>query len=338
MFTWKNFFIGAGFILSLIIITSLLFVYIVAHQPEIVFSLAFGDSVDEETFNLIILGFDEPFLNVQPNSIARPDVIAVAAIDFTDKTVRILNLPRDTLVYIPAANDYDKLNHAFGHGFRESGDNHFAPRQGLNATFEAVRRLLGGVPVHNYLSLDLGAARNVFEAVGEVGFVVEEEVISNEGEVVFGAGEQLTTSDEIESYIRRRKGLFKSGDLDRIERQQKFINQMVSKLGFFDYLRISNSLLEVWEENFITDLDMRQFFALGVLSLHLSTKRVETYTLTGFDQNFDQNGNNIWYFILDEEERRKTVKEVFGDNTKLDPSQILLKPPALLPGNKFFGS
>jgi len=158
---------------------------------------------DKMTF--ILLGHDEVDRYAH-----RSDTLMVGAVDFYAREIRILSIPRDTLVYIPRYG-FMKVNSAYALG----GD-------------DLVRRTVegfAGVDVDYVISVNYGGFVEVVDSLGGVDVTVERAMHYDDRRgdthIHIDAGDHHFNGEEALNYARFRHDA--AGDLGRIERQQKLM-------------------------------------------------------------------------------------------------------------------
>src|SRR5699024_2468780 len=113
------------------------------------------DYVDPKFDNvsILLMGIDENDKRKE-REIARTDALILATLNKDDKSIKLMSIPRDSLVYIPKVQREDKINHAHAFG-------------GTTATIETVEQVLD-IPVDYYLKVNFNAFVDVIDAIGGV--------------------------------------------------------------------------------------------------------------------------------------------------------------------------
>lgn len=114
-----------------------------------------------EAFNVLLVGYDSA-ANLDPDDpvqIGRQgerfgDVIIVARIDEANETVRLLSIPRDLWVPIAGLGEERKINQAFAVG-------------GAGTLIDTIEDNLG-IPINNFISVDLSGFEGLVEVVDHV--------------------------------------------------------------------------------------------------------------------------------------------------------------------------
>jgi anionic cell wall polymer biosynthesis LytR-Cps2A-Psr (LCP) family protein len=171
-----------------------------------------------EKFNVLLLGLDRRdargiLATGKPYTVERlrrrranSDVIMVAQLDFVDKQIRMVSIPRDTKVRIPRRRGHRKINAAYAYG-RE------------NLSKRVVGKLLG-IEIHRTVVADWRSAKKCIS-------------------LFKGLGLDYNGFSEKEMFWHLRKRSFRRGDFRRIERQQTFMRYALG-----EYLRLYNETRE----------------------------------------------------------------------------------------------
>ncbi len=266
-----------------------------------------------ETVNIALLGFDRSAARDKQYSIYRPDTILIAAINFRSGQVSLVNIPRDSYVKIHGTETGDKINHSYMHGYYRAGEDEDPHESGLKTTLLTIMDFLGGVPLHGYVVLDMDGAEAIVDSIGGIYYDVDVEVRCDfgRGRLLVDEGYQLLDGRQFMDYVRNRAG-FQGGERGRTERQQKIT------LAFFDQMRqVENipkipRLYRAVSANAETELNLAQVIALGFFGLRINLEESETEVFSGSGQLSDRGGQNIWYLVIDEEERVNIIEKIFG--------------------------
>lgn len=170
---------------------------------------------DENSVNVLIIGLDKAS-NRSTYDLHRTDTILFLNINFKDKKVKGISIPRDTLTEIYKVGKWDKINSAFGYGGGEK-------EEGFFYTMETVSKLLGGMPIEYYVGFDLDAVRKVVNILGGVYVNVEVpvKVKTKWVNIDLKPGYQKLNGIETLYYALWRKT--PGGDIDRIKRDKELI-------------------------------------------------------------------------------------------------------------------
>ena len=209
---------------------------------------------------VLLLGVDkfeeetpEGYLNNQ-----QADFLLLLVLDEAGETCTPIQLNRDTMTQIqilgvtgePAGTFTGQLAlaHTYGSGEEDSCEN----------TADAVSMLLGGVKIDHYVGMTMGAVPLINDMVGGVTVTVLDDFSGIddslvEGETVTLQGEQAL------HYVRIRRGLEDSTNLNRMERQQQYLNALTDQIeSLGDDFSPSFSELDQLSQYIVSDCSVQQ--------------------------------------------------------------------------------
>jgi|GEM_PF-674369 len=264
----------------------------------------------EHAVNIALLGFDRGWSREKMGEeLFRPDWLAVFSVDLKTEEVSMVRVPRDAYVPIHGlGGKHDKINHSYFYGYHYGGgeDSH---EDGLSYTLQTLSEVLGGVPVHYYISVDMYSVIELVDAVGGIYYEVEETIYDEHwepGRVLVPEGPQIMDG---KTYLRYLQYRGETGDKGRIERQLDLLEQT------FVYLREEGKISDlpatyrIYRDYVETDLNYTQIAALAYFAKDLEVEKdIHFHTLTGRSQTRD----GIWYEVLNQSERVDVIEEVFG--------------------------
>jgi len=260
----------AGFMMSMATKLALL---------NIFFSLTPTSKFLSET-NVLILGVDTVL------GTHRSDTIMVAHLNPLEKEVKVVSIPRDTLVYIPGIG-LDKVNHTFAHG-------------GVDLTKKTISRFLN-ISIPYYVVVDVSGLAAIIDKLGGIKINVEKRMyyVDYAGNLFVDLypGLQTLNGKQTLGYIRfRHDG---EGDIGRIRRQQKFIRELARQfLSGKNLIRSSRSVFELLS-NINTNLNVQEIVGLYLgMRQAFDLKRIVMTSLPGKDFIVD----GIYYWKPDPEE------------------------------------
>ncbi|NLU36325.1 MAG: hypothetical protein GXX01_04805 [Clostridiales bacterium] len=251
----------------------------------------------EDKLNILLLGLDANEQRYKSMGAFRTDTIILAVIDFTENKVDLLSIPRDSYVKIPGRKERGRVNAAFVYGGGFEGE-------GFATTIQTVSDLLGGIPIHYYAAIDMNVFIEIIDSLGGIYYNVDVPV-ANAG---LEPGFQKLNGKQALAYARHRKTA--GGDIDRVDRQQRLIidilNQLKSANALTKLPDIFNSIKdEIW-----TNLNIRQVASLALFAARLDMSNVNRHMLPGTYLDMD----NISYWGIDQEKKNQLINELFGLN------------------------
>jgi LCP family protein required for cell wall assembly len=149
------------------------------------------------------------------------DVIKVARVNTSAKTVRTLAIPRDLYVEIPGVG-WGKINSAYATAIAASPTRDW--RVAAQSTMDTITQMFG-VSFDGVAQTDMQVFPQIIDAVGGVTIVNPYEV--KDGAWHFPAGELTLTGEDAISFCRTRK---QDGDGARVMRQHLVLEAILVKL------------------------------------------------------------------------------------------------------------
>ena len=299
-----------------------------------VFEEEYGVDVDaafsERTLNIALLGFDRGWnREAYGEYLFRPDMLAVFSINFDTEEVSVVRIPRDSYVPIYGTGGYyDKINHSYFSGYyrAQEGERH---EEGIRTVLQTVRNVLGGIPIHYYVSVDMYSVIELVDAMGGIYYEVEEEIIDKHweiGRVLVPEGPQVMDGKTYLRYLQYRDAAT-AQDQGRMDRQMNLLRET------FIYLRQEGKITDIpatyriYKDYVETDLSYTQIAALAYYALELDISDIDEtlnfYTLQGGGQMKD----GIYYHVLYDSDRREIIKDVFGVEAEPWPRIVLEDSP-----------
>lgn len=259
----------------------------------------------DKIVNILLLGIDYGY--EQSDYISAKDELndchtdanVVVSINKTQKTVKLVSLPRDTLSYVPGVKGIYKLNAAVNCAKDI--------KSGIEKTRGTVSFHLGGVEIHHYAAVDVPALIALGNAIGGIDYDLEMSYTATSGH--YNKGWQHLDGQGIMDYMRARKNAPVGGtDLGRTERQRKMMSAILQKIKSQPSLIFKCvGVLFDKDVNIFTDIGFFDAIGLAAAALRVDMSTIETYVLDGKLQDFYSNFN-----FTDLEARREMLLNVFG--------------------------
>jgi len=244
-----------------------------------------------DNVSVLIMGIDQNKNRVERfGDASRTDALILATLNREEKSIKLLSIPRDTYVYIPEVDRYDKINHAHVFG-------------GTQATIETVEHLLE-IPVDYYVKLNFHAFVDIVDAIGGIEVEVPYEVTESNSyderdSIHLYPGWQTLNGEEALALARTRK---KDNDIERGKRQLEIINAVIDKATSVSSIFKYDEIIEAVGDNMTTNMtfsEMKSFFAYATEGTKLD---VEKLTLEG--SNYQP--GSVYYYQLDENSLEET--------------------------------
>lgn len=181
--------------------------------------------------NILVIGLDPGKEDTGPQA----DSLTLLSFRHEDGALRIINIPRYTLVDISGIQQPERINNAYYYG-------------GVKLLEQTVAKLLG-VTVHHYVAIDTEAFKEMVDVLGGIDVYVETEMNYEdpEGELYIHIpkGFQHMDGETAQQYLR-----FTSDDLGaygRGKRQQAFMKALYNRMLQPDMAVKLPLLMDVWQ-------------------------------------------------------------------------------------------
>ncbi|MBS7316005.1 MAG: LCP family protein [Clostridiaceae bacterium] len=225
------------------------------------------------------------------------DTIVVATFDTNQKSVAILNIPRDTISR--AANgETHKINSAYGRG-------------GMDRLITEVKNLVG-YEVNRYVIVNFSAFTRIVDAIGGIEVDVPEDMYKNTGDMLIDlkAGRQLLDGEHALMLMRYRG--YANADIDRIGVQQQVYKAVIEQLATPATILKLPSLTSIIAQNVQTDMTVGELIWIGTNYVTMNTDDVVTNTIPHTASYI----NNISYVLPSESEILELVNEYYNPYTE----------------------
>lgn len=260
-----------------------------------------------DNVSILIMGVDEnDHRDNKGNS--RTDTLILATLNKEEKSVKMLSIPRDSLVYIPERGYEDKINHAHYFG-------------GPKSTVETVENLLD-IPVDYWVKLNFNAFVEVVDALNGINVEVpyefkESNSMDKRDAIHLLPGMQLLDGEEALALARTRKH---DSDVERGKRQLQIIKSVLDKAISVQSIMKYDDIIRAVGENMSTNMkfdEMKSFIAYGTNGSNLG---IDSFTLEGTDYWPDK-----YYWLIDEEALGET-KTILKDHLEINDNQSPEEP------------
>ncbi len=243
-----------------------------------------------ERINILVLGVDAAQRSDIGGFIpSRSDTVLLVSVDPLTTEVNALFIPRDTRVEIAGRPTKEKISHAHAHG-------------GIERAIDTVTNLLD-VPIHYYVRLDFSGFAEIVDAVGGVRLTVEDDMEYEDPTqdlyINIPAGEHDMDGETALNYVRFRNG----SDIERIERQEKFIHRFVEQVLAIRSIQNVTDLARSVSTHVDTNLPPSRIVSLSKKALSMSTDDVDMEMVPGSADYLD----GISYWFPDEAKKEELV-------------------------------
>lgn len=195
--------------------------------------------------NILVLGVDTFTGN------SRSDTIMVVNVNRVTKKIGLLSVPRDSRVNIKGKG-FQKINHAYAYG-------------GVELAKETLSEFLQ-IPIRYHVVLNLDGVKGLIDDIGGVEVDVDKRMyyVDKAGDLYIDLkpGKQILDGKTATSFLRYRHDV--QGDITRIDRQQRFIKAVISKMLLPQNLIRLPKLISDKDKYVDTNLSVSQILGLSV--------------------------------------------------------------------------
>ncbi len=253
------------------------------------------DQVDSDRINFLVMGLDDDK--------TRADTIMMISVDASNKSVKLLSIPRDTKVTV--AGKSIKINSTMGYKRREE------------LMIETLRKLTG-MPIHYYVEIDFEGFKDIIDVLGGVDYNVpynmDYDDPAQDLHIHLKKGMQHLDGQKAHDFVRFRHnndgsapGLYALGDPGRIDAQQNFLKELLRQKLQPQYLAKAPELIEKVYQYVKTNFSLSDSLRFVGFLRDFSNTSLETYVLPG-----EAIKEFTWYYVHDPVKTRELVRTTFG--------------------------
>lgn len=230
-------------------------------EPEVAFP-------GRDSITILVMGADEDRDNRKRvvRKAARTDTIMVARVDFRNKRVDAISIPRDTLVRIPK-HGWGKINSAYALG-------------GAELAIRTVGQLLGDLQIDYAAVLNYQGFKRMVDLIGGVYLYVEKPLHYDDNwgdlHVHLPKGWQWLDGEKALGFVRYRHS---DSDLHRIERQKVFLNAAKERLKKPQVWLQLPHLLNEAQKSIESEFTYEQMLALAYFAKSIPQPNIRVETL-----------------------------------------------------------
>ncbi|WP_054739455.1 LCP family protein [Cellulosilyticum ruminicola] len=271
----------------------------------------FNKPLDPINKNVAVFGVDKDGY--------RTDVIMVMNFNSVTNKVKIVSIPRDTMVNWDEAQR-DKLREYTGKYAYTTKINEMSSYSGIeyirDFTIEEMEDILD-INIDNYVIVTTDAFRELVDAIG--GVEVEVPALSDGSGLHYDdnyqdlhihlePGIQTLYGKDAEGLVRFRKG-YAEGDVGRIKTQQVFLDALADKLLSPSTFIKLPQIASVVFDTVTTDMSLTQMTGYLKYFKNFNRENIAFYIVPG-DSEYT---NGKWYYIIDDSALPAFRNEVFHD-------------------------
>lgn len=261
-----------------------------------------ADSSCDEICNILFMGLDD--------AAGLCDVMMLIGVNFTDRSVAVAQLPRDTYAKYTEAS-YKKLNGAYRAlgGARETADF-------ISECFE--------IEIHRCVCIRLDTLGRIVDALGGIDINIPFDMKYSDAEqglyIDLKKGITHLDGDAAQQFVRYRSGYF-NGDLGRIDAQKLFMSSFFARLTE-SFSPVTLAKLVGALKGVETDFEMSEISSMATRALEMSTDNLFMLTLPGKEAIAKKSGAG--YYVLSASAMAEVLQKYFGGNGGFDSEMKFL--------------
>ena len=213
----------------------------------------------------------------------RTDALMVATMDTKDKTINVMNIPRDTMCNNTATGASKKINAAYGMDTGGKGGN-------IEQTSKEIERLMGFRP-DKYVIVNFDGIAAIVDAIGgvdyDVPFDMKYDDPSQNLHIDLKKGQQHLDGKQTVGFLRWRHNndytvQYTNGDEGRVENQQKFLKSLAGQVLQIKNVTKIRSIAEAVFKNVKTDFSAGELLWMGMQAMQIDNSSIQFFTLPGY--------------------------------------------------------
>jgi LCP family protein required for cell wall assembly len=235
--------------------------------------------------NILVMGIEpvKGTVDGSPESFAgSSDTMLLIRLDPTNKSIRVLSIPRGTMIALPEEG-LTKVSEANAKG-------------GPVLAARVVSRTLSNAPIDRYIRISTSGLRQLVDQLGGVDLFVPQAMNyqdkSSGLSVNLVNGWQTLNGEQAELFARFREANI--GDLPRVQRQQALINALVQRLNSPTVLPRLPQITRIMRKYFDTNLKMEEMMALANFSVNVEGNNFQMTMLPGTFSKFSKDPDSYW--------------------------------------------
>ncbi|WP_051314950.1 LCP family protein [Alteribacter aurantiacus] len=243
------------------------------------------DIEDQEPLSFLLMGVDTGNGRTEKG---RTDTIMVVTVNPADESMKMMSIPRDTRTEMVGRGTDDKINHAYAFG-------------GPEMAMATVENFLD-IPIDYFMTVNMDGFKDIVDALG--GVTVDNNFAFKQGAYEFNEGTVNLDGSQALEFSRMRYE-DPRGDLGRNERQRQVVDAIIREGAQFSSITKAGEILDALGNNISTDLTFDKM--VKIQSNYKDARHnSETLEITGSGSRI----NNIWYYIVEENERQRVSNEL----------------------------
>lgn len=246
-----------------------------------------GYELPVNRLNVLLLGTDAR----EGEKDARTDSIMLVSIDRDTKKIAMVSIPRDSMVEIDG-HGTNKINSANIYG-------------GPDLARKTVEQLLGA-EIPYYVKTNFNGFKEIIDILGGVDIDVDKRMYYPAEDINLKPGQQRLNGYDALGYVRYRHDAL--GDINRAERQQKFLKALAKEMLRPGTIIKAPMLIPKLMDAVETNLGVGDAILVAKAASGLDSNNIVTATLPGVFYNY----KGASYWKIDQDKAQLVLKDLFA--------------------------
>lgn len=234
---------------------------------------------DRENLNILLLGID-----AETSDSGRSDAMMIMTLKPGEDQMKLISIPRDTRAPIVGRGTTEKINHAYAYG-------------GADMSIQTVENFLG-IELDYFMRINMAGLEELVNELGPI--TVNNEIEWRDSNYHFTKGPVEMDGDKTMSYVRMRKQ-DPAGDFGRTDRQRRVIEGLIKEGVKVQNVTRIGEVTNILGNNMGTNMEYNDMMRL-FRNYNNTFKNFESYQIQGSGTSINENGRNIYYYIVPDEE------------------------------------
>lgn len=245
---------------------------------------------EKDPFSVLMLGVDE-----REGDAGRSDTIIIMTVNPTEKSTKMVSIPRDTYTEIVGRGTKDKINHAYAFG-------------GLAMSMDSVEELMD-IPIDYIVQVNMEGFADIVDAVG--GVTVNNTLDFSVGAHDYPVGNINLNGEGALSFVRMRYE-DPSGDFGRQNRQKQVIQAIMKEGASVNSLLNYRNIFNALGANVKTNMKFDEMVDIQANYRDAVGKVEQLY----FEKGTGGKTNGVWYYHMNDAELNE-VQDVLKEHLNL---------------------